>query len=452
GALTFLCQRLKVTAGVKGVALARGRAGEALEVLAAAGSCPSLAPVGEHLACLAWAGNLTAGQAQVLEVEQMHGAVVSAPAGGWLTLVATGDGDGDVAPVLKVLIGLLARKLLTFKGEDIPEGPHPVDELIFPEGHVVLTSKAMEEVYARIRQVARSDFPVLFQGETGVGKEHMVTILHLSSRRSGALVAVNCAAIPGDLLEAELFGIEKGVATGVWAREGKFQQAHGGTLFLDEVGEMPPALQPKLLRVLQAGEVVPVGAKKPVRVDVRVVAATNCCLAEKVEQGSFRGDLYYRLAGMVIEVPPLRQLPEDIPSLVSHFLHREAKRLGKPVRGMSERALEALVAYHWPGNIRQLEYEVRRLVTACPAGGLVTSEMLSPEVRKPSKGQEEAAGTLALPQRVAALERQLIAEALRRTGGNLAAAARLLGISRYGLVLKAKRLGILADARKANQL
>ena len=181
---------------------------------------------------------------------------------------------------------------------------------------------------------------------------------------------------------------------------------------------------------------------------MRIVSATNRELLKKVQEGRFRADLYYRLAGIVIEIPPLRSHPEDIALLVTSFLQREATRWQKPLRGLSERALRALVAYSWPGNIRQLEHEVRRLVAACPPGGLVTYELLSPEIKAASTGGEDEPAAGSLRQRVAQLERELISEALRASDGNLREAARLLGMSRYGLSLKAQRLGIPTPARE----
>jgi two-component system response regulator HupR/HoxA len=190
--------------------------------------------------------------------------------------------------------------------------------------------------------------------------------------------------------------------------------------------------------------VVPLGARKPLATDARIVSATNRELARKVQEGRFRADLYYRLAGIVIEIPPLRSHPEDVPLLVTSFLQREAERWQKPLRGLSERALRALVAYSWPGNIRQLEHEVRRLVAACPPGGLVTYELLSPEIKAAGVGTESEPAAGSLRQRVAQLERELISEALRARDGSLREAAKLLGMSRYGLSLKLKRLGLSA--------
>ena len=316
--------------------------------------------------------------------------------------------------------------------------------LAFPEGYVVGDSAAIASLHAQMKPLVDGDIPVLVLGETGVGKECVARILHLSSaRRAGPFVAINCAAIPADLLEADLFGIGKGVATGVVERTGRFQMAEGGTLFLDEIGEMPAPLQTKLLRALQQKEVQPVGGA-PTRVDIRVVAATNSDLFRRMEEGAFRRDLYYRVAGYALRVPALRERREDIPAFVEAFVRAFSGEARRSVRGITVRALRALVDYPWPGNVRELEHEVRRLVSLCPDGRPLESGMLSPQILAPpaaSAGEEAALG-LSLEANVARLERRLIREALERARGNRSEAARLLGISRNGLALKMTRLGI----------
>jgi transcriptional regulator with PAS, ATPase and Fis domain len=307
----------------------------------------------------------------------------------------------------------------------------------FPDGYVPGTSASMVETYRQMRLVAPAAFPLLVSGETGVGKEHIVRILHSwSGRRRGPFVAVNCAAIPETLLESELFGIGRGVATGVSERAGRFQEAEGGTLFLDEIGELPPSLQAKLLRVLQDHEVTPVGAR-PVKVDVRVIAATNAELERKIRDGEFRSDLYYRVAGCVVRVPPLRERPEDVSVLIEHFLHTFSAEAGYALRGVSASAMELLTAYEWPGNVRELEHELRRLVYTCPPGQMIEASALSVT---PGAQPLRVSATLDLATRVAELERALIHEALQRSRGNRSVAARLLGVSRNGLALKMQRL------------
>jgi transcriptional regulator with GAF, ATPase, and Fis domain len=329
---------------------------------------------------------------------------------------------------------------------DAPQPDRSREGLVFPPGYLPGRSPAMASLHAQMKPLVRGNLPVLVLGETGVGKECVARALHLSStRHAGPFVAVNCAAIPADLLEAEMFGIARAVATGVAERAGKFQLADGGTLLLDEIGELPLPLQAKLLRALQQGEVQPVGGP-PVAVDVRVVAATNADLLRRTDDGSFRRDLYYRVAGYALQVPPLRERREDVPGLVESFVRVFVRETGRPVRGITARAMEALVSYAWPGNVRELEHEVRRLVYLCPEGEPIESAMLSPALRStlaPAAAAEEApADGLPLEAAIEQLERRLIREALARAGGNRSEAARRLGISRNGLALKMQRLGL----------
>jgi len=316
--------------------------------------------------------------------------------------------------------------------------------LVFPEGYVPGHSAAILQLYAEMRALLRGDVPVLLMGETGVGKEKLALALHASSeRRNGPFVAVNCAAIPTELLEAEMFGIAKGVATGVSERAGKFQLASGGTLFLDEIGDMPLALQSKLLRALQGGEVEPVGGA-PVRVDTRVVTATNSDLDARIEQGLFRRDLYYRVAGFVLRVPPLRERREDIPELAQTLLVGHAREAGKPLPTITAEAMRILAGYGWPGNVRELEHEMRRLAYLCPEGHPIDARLLSERVVVAREADTELPpSSLKLEPNIEHLERRLVRAALVRTSGKRSAAARLLGISRNGLAMKMTRLGIV---------
>ncbi len=320
-------------------------------------------------------------------------------------------------------------------------------ELVFPPGYHVGTSAAMRSLYQHMRSVARGRLAVLIHGETGVGKEAVAHILHASSPRAAQpFVAVNCAAIPEALLEAEMFGIVKGAATGVEPRPGLFQQAEGGTLFLDEIGEMPRTLQPKLLRALQEGEIQPLGGRAR-SVDVRILAATNAALSlrGRGETGGLREDLFYRLAGAVLEVPPLRRCREEIPGLVAHFLEQFSAREEVHPRGMTAGALARLRAYSWPGNVRELEQEMHRLVLAVGEGAILGVEALSEAVRSAVPEVDQSPSemdSLALVPRLEALERALLQEAMRRTGGRLGEAAGLLGISRNGLAKKLKRFSL----------
>jgi DNA-binding NtrC family response regulator len=378
-------------------------------------------------------------------------AATALAAGGVQALVVWGDYPRRAAslPVLEAILRMLLHSqpehLALAAGGELREAP----ELAFPEGHLVGRSPAIRAVYEQVGHLVRGDIPVLLVGETGVGKEDVARVLHQSSaRRAGPFQVVHCAAIPAELLEAELFGIEKGVATGVAARSGKFELARGGVVFLDEIGDTPPPLQAKILRVLQLREVVPVGSGERRPVDVRVVAATNTDLEALVEQGRFRRDLYYRIAAFTLRVPPLRERREDIPALVELFVRRSAQEVGKRIPGVTVRALRALREAPWPGNVRQLEHEVRRLVYLCPSGEPIDAAQI-PEsvVARPAHGLAAAfdpAGDLTLAGHVGELERALIRAALARAKGNRSAAARLLGITRNGLALKLHRLGIEA--------
>jgi len=321
--------------------------------------------------------------------------------------------------------------------------------LVLPHNHVQGHSENAARMYEQIRTAARNTAPVLIVGETGAGKEHVVRILHATSTRaSGPLRSLNCAAIPTDLLEAELFGIEAGVATGVSARPGAMRLADGGTLFFDEIGDMAPNLQAKLLRALEEGQIQPVGAHQPAAIDVRFVAATNTDLDAAVRSGAFRSDLYYRLAGHIIEVPPLRERREDVPALIEHFLRTASADTGITPAGLSLAALRALQEAPWPGNIRQLEHEIRRIVATVDPGTIIERRHLgaSLKVRASSaKHEGSMVGDLNLKQQVENLERRLVTRAVDLAGGNLADAARRLGLSRNGLVMKMQRLCIPRD-------
>lgn len=317
--------------------------------------------------------------------------------------------------------------------------------LRFPQGYVRGVSAAMAEVHRQIEAIAPGDLPVLLRGETGVGKELAAEIIHRSSpRRDAPFVAINCAAIPTELLEAELFGIGERVATGVAARRGQIAQAAGGTLFLDEIGEMPPELQAKLLRVLQEKKLRPLGGV-PIEVDVRLVTATNADLERLILEGRFRRDLYFRIAGLVLRLPTLAERREDLPLLIEGLLETAMREIGKPVRGITVGALERLVRRPWPGNVRELGHEIRRLVYLCPAGGTIESAMVSGGEPVEAQPAPEPAAITAAPGlptlHLGELEQLAIGEAMRRTGNNQVRAARLLGISRHVLRRRLERSG-----------
>jgi len=320
-------------------------------------------------------------------------------------------------------------------------------------------SPSMKAVHEMVARVADSPSTVLITGESGTGKELIAKALHRgSSRRDKPLIKVNCAAIPKDLVESELFGYERGAFTGaVGSKPGRFELADGGTLFLDEIGEVPVEMQVKLLRALQESEFERVGGIKTLRVDVRLVAATNRDLKQLISDGRFREDLYYRLAVVPIALPPLRDRREDIPLLVSHFIEKYNLRLGKRVEGIEPEALELLMGYTWPGNIRELENLMERSVLFADASMIQASALpdalreRGPHPATPVAGIGHL-GAIAAPsgasmkeivrQAQAELERGLIARALEETGGNVTRAAKRLQISRKSLQVKMKELGL----------
>ena len=335
---------------------------------------------------------------------------------------------------------------------------------------IVGSSKPMLEVFKLIGKVAPSDATVLITGESGTGKELIAEALHRASKRNPhPLIKVSCAALPETLLETELFGHEKGSFTGAMTmRKGRFETANKGTIFLDEIGEMTPGTQTKLLRILQEREFERIGSNVPIKIDIRVITATNRNLAEQVDIGKFREDLYYRLNVIHIHMPPLRDRKEDIPLLVEHFLVKYRHSPGAIPTTISEEAIQKLVAYDWPGNVRELENAIERAVVLS-RGNPITSEHLPfgsgtekldqvrPAERR-SRSEDDAdelngdgphadgddgmANGGAFKERVAALEKQLIKEALDRAGGNRTKAADDLGIYRRLLYAKIKEYGL----------
>jgi DNA-binding NtrC family response regulator len=310
-------------------------------------------------------------------------------------------------------------------------------------------SAAIRQIYGIVEKVASTPSTVLITGESGTGKELIARALHENStRHAGPFIKINCAAIPKTLMESELFGYEKGAFTGaVGAKPGRFELAHGGTLFLDEIGEIPVEMQVKLLRVLQESEFERVGGIKTIKVDVRLVTATNRDLLQDIAAGSFREDLYYRLNVVPIHIPPLRERREDIPLLLDHFLSKFNDRLKKQIGSVSADAISRLGSYHWPGNIRELENMMERTMLFCEQPEIQVSA-LPPEIGGLPAGAASLSspGAASLKEAVRAeterVERELIQKALDETGGNVTQAARKLKISRKSLQTKMKELGL----------
>jgi len=315
---------------------------------------------------------------------------------------------------------------------------------------IVGTSLRIQSVLQLIDRIRDSSVNVLISGESGTGKDLAARALHYSSPRSRRpFVALNCAALPENLVESELFGIERGVATGVNQRIGQFQAADGGTLFLDEIGDLSLPAQAKILRALEARVVERVGGRTPIPVDVRVLAASNKDLEAEIRKGNFREDLYYRLKVIHLHMPSLREIREDIPMLANHFLAECCRDSGKQLE-FSPGVLRQMSQAEWPGNVRQLQNEIRRLV-ACARGRTITEEDLLegiPEGRSKPRSVAAAPSGESLKNAVENLEREMIAGVLRSTGNNQQKAAKALGLSRQGLINKIKRyqLGALATA------
>ncbi|NKB72656.1 MAG: response regulator [Candidatus Latescibacteria bacterium] len=321
----------------------------------------------------------------------------------------------------------------TFLKEEIA-AQHRFDQIIG-------RSRAMRDLGEILAKVVDSQVTVLLTGESGTGKETIARSIHYNGgRREGRFVAVNCGALSDHLLESELFGHRRGAFTGAYEdRAGLFEAATGGTVFLDEIGETSPAMQVRLLRVLQEGEVTRVGESRVRPVDARVVAATNRNLPQEVQEGRFREDLYYRLGVFPIHLPALRQRLEDIPLLAQFFLQRHTEANGKPVQGFTPRALEALGRYDWPGNVRELENEIERALVLVASGGAIDIEMLSEKIQGPRASIKREGR---LQDIVAQVEREAIDRAFTDFAGNKSRMAAHLGISRWTLLQKMKAYGV----------
>jgi DNA-binding NtrC family response regulator len=347
--------------------------------------------------------------------------------------------ERERAALLQLLELVLARRRAT----RLPGTRRPAPQ------RIVGRSPALENCLALVERVARSEASVLVTGESGTGKELVARAIHAGGPRAArAFVAVNCGAIPESLLESELFGHVRGAFTSaVAAREGRFALADGGTLFLDEIGDMSPALQVKLLRVLQDGTFEPVGSSQMRRVDVRVIAATHQDLERRLADGRFREDLYYRLNVVPIELPPLRERRGDVPLLVEHFLERIAEATGKRLEGVTQAAMGQLCAHDWPGNVRELENLVERLVVL-KDGGWIEVDDLPAAYRNCGSAALRSAPSLpesglSFRAEVARFEAEILLAALERTGGNKSRAAALLGLNRTTLLEMLRTRGLL---------
>jgi formate hydrogenlyase transcriptional activator len=362
-----------------------------------------------------------------------------------LTAVSDVDEDGRIIRTLSMLLPISDRK----RAERLEsQNVYLHEELIseFSSGDIIGASEPMQEVFRNIEKVADTDSTVMLLGETGTGKELIARAIHRHSRRKdGMMVKVNCGALPSGLVENELFGHEKGAFTGAATRQkGRFELADKSTIFLDEVGELPLETQSKLLRVLQDRELERVGGTETIRVDVRIIAATNRNLEEQVKKNLFRADLYYRLNIFPIRIPPLRERTDDVPLLASYFVHKFAARMGKKITGINRRAMEKLVAWDWPGNVRELANIMERAVILCNGKAL--------QARHIGLNSGQVTDTGQIPT-LEEGERHLILRALEKCNGRLAGpkgAAALLGVNRSTLWSRMKRLGIAAAKHTSN--
>ena len=354
--------------------------------------------------------------------------------------------------LLQILASLIARAVRTRREVKamhtaVVEENRRLQKLLhggFDPGKIVGSSAAMRSVLEEITQVTSTNATVLIRGESGTGKELVASVIHDNSERAGRpFIKINCAALPEGLVESELFGHERGAFTGATgARKGRFEMAHGGTLFLDEVGDMTPLTQAKLLRAIQEKEFERVGGTQTLRVDVRLVAATNRDLEAMVAKGAFRQDLYYRLSVFPILLPPLRERRDDIMALVTHFVDKACAGNKRKVARITTGAADRLVSHDWPGNIRELENVMERAVILCGVDGIIDVRHLPAWLQEHSADHFPIPGNATLEQAVAALEQRMIIEALRDAGGNMVKAAQRLGITERIMGLRMKKYKI----------
>lgn len=353
------------------------------------------------------------------------------------------------------LVDLVSQEIITFHTE-ISKREERISALNNQLGtrysydSMIGKSKPMQELYSLLDKIKTSESTVLVQGDNGTGKELIARAIHYnSSRKDAQFITVNCSAFNENLLDSELFGHVRGSFTGaVKDKKGLFEAANHGTLFLDEIGDMTLTMQVKLLRILQEGTFIPVGGTDQRKVDVRVIAATNKDLKEMVEQGVFREDLYYRINVINITVPPLRDRKEDIPILLDHFLMRGCKEKNLTMKTFAKRAIEKIFDYPWPGNIRELENEIERLIVLSGEESRISADMLSQRIREHGENAKVQGVRVAgkLKDALEELEKTMIREGLRRTKWNKSRLAKELGISRAGLIMKVEKYGL--DKRK----
>jgi transcriptional regulator with GAF, ATPase, and Fis domain len=363
-------------------------------------------------------------------------------------------GDHDVRRIR--MMAAVARQGFELCGarDRTTAAPEPAERSIEPlTGGLICASAAMHRVMDQIQRLQGNDLTVLITGESGTGKELIARAIHEGSLRRGAtFLPYNCTTTTRELADSQLFGHRRGAFTGaVGDQPGLVRSAAGGTLFLDEVGDLPLDVQPKLLRFLEQGEIMPVGENRPLTVDVRVLAATNADLEQRVAEGKFREDLLYRLSVIRIHVPPLRQRREEVPHLSTYFLRDACERLGRPDVKISSEVLDLFAQYWWPGNVRQLRNEIQRAVALTSPGGTIQPDQLSPDLTAESSRSTPDAtvpavrrlrGRTRLSDLVDELERDVIRDTLSTHHGNIAESARVLGLTRRGLYLKLKRLGL----------
>jgi two-component system response regulator HupR/HoxA len=358
---------------------------------------------------------------------------------------------------LKELVGLMAEEVSTYHSE-ISKREERIQELSSELGDkyryhsMIGKSKNMQNIYRLLEKISGSESSVFIQGDNGTGKELVAKAIHFySPRKDNMFNAVNCSAFNDNLLDSELFGHVKGAFTGaIKDKKGLFEQAHNGTLFLDEIGDTSLSMQVKLLRVLQEGTFMPVGATSSRKVDVRIIAATNKNIKEMMLKGEFREDLFYRINVININLPSLRDRKEDIPILIDHFMDKRCAEVGVPLKVLSKKTLEKMLDYHWPGNVRELENEVERLVVLSGQDKMVTPDLLSPRLLESvSSGPAMNSGVNtsgSLKAALEELEQLMIREGLKRCGFNKSRLAKELGISRASLIMKVEKYGL--DKRK----